>query len=310
MPLLALYLHTSPQNIVFRQITHGTYLVGGHRGACTREYELDAHEAKRHGGVPPGSAWSRATAHGTTTRSAVDLPASAEQSTDRAPSVEARPRDGAADRGSGQGAPTAPAGTRLRLLPFGPDLVRGPTSQGTLAHQRPGRRGVPRDTPLGREFGLAGADCEFRAPLTPRLARSAAECSGWRAGAMPRHRGRVSDQISTDPRWRLPAHTDRLPPAPDEPRRPVTTRAAIETRALGRSQVTAPRIALGCGNFGGIGSSPQFFGGGLDEAPPSRSWTPPGISASSTSTPPTPTAAGAARRSSATGSARAGGCRC
>ena len=46
----------------------------------------------------------------------------------------------------------------------------------------------------------------------------------------------------------------------------MTTRAAIEAHALGRSQVTAPRIALGCGNFGGIGSSPQFFGGGLDEA--------------------------------------------
>jgi aryl-alcohol dehydrogenase-like predicted oxidoreductase len=27
-----------------------------------------------------------------------------------------------------------------------------------------------------------------------------------------------------------------------------------------------PRIALGCGNFGGIGSAPEFFGQGLDEA--------------------------------------------
>ena len=26
-----------------------------------------------------------------------------------------------------------------------------------------------------------------------------------------------------------------------------------------------PRIALGCGNFGGVGSSPEFFGRGLDE---------------------------------------------
>ena len=26
-----------------------------------------------------------------------------------------------------------------------------------------------------------------------------------------------------------------------------------------------PRIALGCGNFGGIGSAPEFFGQGLDE---------------------------------------------
>jgi len=46
----------------------------------------------------------------------------------------------------------------------------------------------------------------------------------------------------------------------------VTTRLVIETRPLGRSEVSVPRIALGCGNFGGIGSSPEFFGGGLDEA--------------------------------------------
>ena len=29
--------------------------------------------------------------------------------------------------------------------------------------------------------------------------------------------------------------------------------------------MTFPRIALGCGNFGGIGSAPAFFGQGLDE---------------------------------------------
>jgi aryl-alcohol dehydrogenase-like predicted oxidoreductase len=44
------------------------------------------------------------------------------------------------------------------------------------------------------------------------------------------------------------------------------THASIEVRTLGRSEVTAPRIALGCGNFGGVGSSPEFFGRGLDEA--------------------------------------------
>ena len=26
-----------------------------------------------------------------------------------------------------------------------------------------------------------------------------------------------------------------------------------------------PRIALGCGNFGGVGSAPEFFGQGIDE---------------------------------------------
>ena len=45
----------------------------------------------------------------------------------------------------------------------------------------------------------------------------------------------------------------------------MTAPTVIEERPLGRSQVTVPRIALGCGNFGGIGSAPQFFGGGLDE---------------------------------------------
>jgi len=36
----------------------------------------------------------------------------------------------------------------------------------------------------------------------------------------------------------------------------------METRALGRSGFEVSRIILGCGNFGGIGSAPEFFGGG------------------------------------------------
>ena len=42
----------------------------------------------------------------------------------------------------------------------------------------------------------------------------------------------------------------------------------IEERRLGRSEVVVPRVALGCGNFGGVGSAPAFFGKGLshDEA--------------------------------------------
>src|SRR5260370_14412612 len=31
------------------------------------------------------------------------------------------------------------------------------------------------------------------------------------------------------------------------------------------SALTLSRIALGCGNFGGIGSAPEFFGAGLTE---------------------------------------------
>jgi aryl-alcohol dehydrogenase-like predicted oxidoreductase len=36
----------------------------------------------------------------------------------------------------------------------------------------------------------------------------------------------------------------------------------MEKRRLGRGVVEIPRIVLGCGNFGGIGSAPQFFGTG------------------------------------------------
>ena len=39
----------------------------------------------------------------------------------------------------------------------------------------------------------------------------------------------------------------------------------IEQCALGSSGMTIPRIALGCGNFGGIGSAPAFFGQGLSD---------------------------------------------
>ena len=42
----------------------------------------------------------------------------------------------------------------------------------------------------------------------------------------------------------------------------------VETRELGRSGIAVTRIVLGCGNFGGVGSSPTFFGQGIpkDEA--------------------------------------------
>ena len=69
--------------------------------------------------------------------------------------------------------------------------------------------------------------------------------------------------------------------------------------------IRVSRIILGCGNFGGIGSAPAFFGQGeTPRARRSRSWTPPGRRASRPSTPPTRTAAAAARRGSATGCAR------
>jgi aryl-alcohol dehydrogenase-like predicted oxidoreductase len=42
----------------------------------------------------------------------------------------------------------------------------------------------------------------------------------------------------------------------------------VEARELGRSGISVSRIVLGCGNFGGVGSAPAFFGQGIahDEA--------------------------------------------
>jgi aryl-alcohol dehydrogenase-like predicted oxidoreductase len=39
----------------------------------------------------------------------------------------------------------------------------------------------------------------------------------------------------------------------------------MEARALGRSGIDVSRVILGCGNFGGIGSAPKFFGAGETE---------------------------------------------
>jgi aryl-alcohol dehydrogenase-like predicted oxidoreductase len=36
----------------------------------------------------------------------------------------------------------------------------------------------------------------------------------------------------------------------------------VEQRALGRSGISVTRVILGCGNFGGVGSAPAFFGRG------------------------------------------------
>jgi aryl-alcohol dehydrogenase-like predicted oxidoreductase len=40
----------------------------------------------------------------------------------------------------------------------------------------------------------------------------------------------------------------------------------METRRLGSTDLTIPRLILGCGNFGGVGSAPEFYGMGEDEA--------------------------------------------
>ncbi|HEY6397109.1 MAG TPA: aldo/keto reductase, partial [Solirubrobacteraceae bacterium] len=45
----------------------------------------------------------------------------------------------------------------------------------------------------------------------------------------------------------------------------MITSLEIELRSVGHSPVVAPRVALGCGSFGGIGSAPEFFGQGMSE---------------------------------------------
>src|SRR4029453_8523273 len=51
---------------------------------------------------------------------------------------------------------------------------------------------------------------------------------------------------------------------------PAPKIARVETRDLGRSGVSVTRIVLGCGNFGGVGSSPAFFGQGIPRGEASR----------------------------------------
>ena len=41
--------------------------------------------------------------------------------------------------------------------------------------------------------------------------------------------------------------------------------ALVARRPLGLSGLTISRVALGCGNFGGVGSAPAFFGQGLTQ---------------------------------------------
>ena len=76
----------------------------------------------------------------------------------------------------------------------------------------------------------------------------------------------------------------------------------MDERPLGGTGVAITRIILGCGNFGGIGSSPAFFGQGTSKEDAFRLMDVAWERGITTSTRPTPTAAGAARPSSASGS--------
>jgi hypothetical protein len=97
---------------------------------------------------------------------------------DRAPLFEIRvPARLIVAHGSGPGTPATPIGDRLRLLPSGPDLIRKPTPCGTRTIDAPSH-GATGAEPLEGEFSPARADCGCRAPLPPRLARSALDHRG------------------------------------------------------------------------------------------------------------------------------------
>jgi len=53
VPLLALYLHTSPANVVVRAVSRGIYLVAASPAVYT-SYQLDPADPQRIGGVPAG----------------------------------------------------------------------------------------------------------------------------------------------------------------------------------------------------------------------------------------------------------------
>ncbi len=88
----------------------------------------------------------------------------------RAPSVDRRHSGLPSIRLLRPGTPTSPKGHRLWLLPSGPDQVHGSLPRGTRPSS-PRDRGSPTMPGLGRGFSPAQADCGYRAPLAPHLAR-------------------------------------------------------------------------------------------------------------------------------------------
>ena len=90
---------------------------------------------------------------------------------DRAPLVETSPPAACRRPGLRIGCSRCACRGSLRLLPSGPDLVHKPTPRGTRAIDAPSG-GATGAKPLGGEFSPARADCGYRAPLHPRLARS------------------------------------------------------------------------------------------------------------------------------------------
>gem|GEM_PF-4417738 len=135
---------------------------------------------------------------------------------DRAPSFVAGTRGAACVLWLRPGAPAAPEGDRLRLLPSGPDLVHGPPPPRDRAINAQHAALTLGPEPRGRGFSPARADCGYRAPLAPRLARSA------RIVALlhPRRGGGSWRASQIQPRTEGASGIGRLAPGgPDGPRR-------------------------------------------------------------------------------------------
>src|SRR5204862_7301544 len=99
------------------------------------------------------------------------------------------------------------------------------------------RRGAPRATGRPREY----REWLREAQRSPR------RCIGRRTGSPARQ-----------PRW-----GPRMQP---DFRHGLLSSTGMDYRRLGSTGLRISRLGLGCGNFGGIGSAPAFFGMGETEA--------------------------------------------
>src|SRR5215211_5625291 len=95
-----------------------------------------------------------------------------------APGHALRRRNGPPGRNSrrslGPGGAAAPERESLALLPSGSDAVRTLPVRGTWPSSLRARAQAPRVPPLGRRSAPPSADCGFKEPLAPRLARPGA----------------------------------------------------------------------------------------------------------------------------------------
>ena len=161
----------------------------GHTPRCFGRPQHDAHKFFRLP-IPPrgmrGLSMTHARAHQSTNLPIYPFPnQSGEPSqtrrfmiSGRAPLVELRPP---ACRTSQlrPGCPVAPTGNRLWLLPSGPDQVHRSAPHRTQPSALLSPAVPATVEPSEWEFSPAIADCEYRAPLAPRLARPGALYIRW-----------------------------------------------------------------------------------------------------------------------------------